>query len=169
MNTLEKFPALLGMIFATMTAWPATISAQPMPDTATRPAPESLFRFYAGKTEDWGKGAAVYWDSDGTFIAINEAEQSLGSGRWYITKTSRMCYEGKWFWRENLGVSSSKVRMCAGYRVDEDGQLWSRIANNGEWSPGDWFPVAVDTFGEGNSIAQSYRSIANYLKLPGGS
>ena len=167
MKFIYRFSAVIGATLALLAAWPTTATSQDqsgttVPPGVQRPAPENLFYMYAGKTEDWGNGSGVYWAPDGTFRAVNQAEQSLGYGRWYVTSASRMCYEGRWFWRQDFGVENREVRTCTRFLVDEDGQIWSTTGRRS----GPWFPFNAD-MATGNQISDSFKSLAQALDLLG--
>jgi hypothetical protein len=134
-----------------------------IPEGAAPADPAGLFRMFAGRTSDWGGGSAAYWAPDGTFRAVNAAEQSLGYGRWFVTSASRMCYEGTWAWRQDFGVQSRDVEVCTRYMIDAQGQVWSTT----EGMSGPWFPFSSANINTGDYVTQSFEATADMLGILG--
>lgn len=132
-----------------------------VPEDATVPDPEDLYRMFAGRTENWGGGSYAYWAPDGTFWAINEADQSVGRGRWHVTTLSRMCYEGTWAWRQDFGVEARRARSCSFYRQDAAGEMWSTT----ERMAGPWFPFTGSSLSTGNTVAARYAALLATLGI----
>lgn len=133
----------------------------PVPKDAATPEPEDLFRMFAGRTENWGGGSYAYWAPDGTFWAVNEADQSVGRGRWYVTTQSRLCYEGTWAWRQDFGVETRRARNCSFYRQDRSGDMWSTT----ERMAGPWFPFSGSSLSTGNMVAARYTALLETLGI----
>ncbi len=129
----------------------------PIPPDAAAPTPEELFRLFANHTEDWGRGSGKYWDPDGTWRAVNISENSVGSGTWYVTTASRVCYEGSWYWNQDFDVANSgSKKICTRFRRDAKGMMWSTTKGLN----GPWYPFSFESFEYGNLIARSYADTA---------
>lgn len=148
-------------IFADAAATAAQTSFTPVPDDSRAIDPDSLFRIFANRTDEWGGGSGMYWKADGTWRAVNVDEQSVGLGEWYVTTASRMCYEGRWYWRQDFGVESSTTSTCTRYRVDADGQIWSTTGS----LSGPWFTFDADNFRTGDTISAGFSDLAGTLGL----
>lgn len=133
----------------------------PVPRDASVPDPGDLYRIFAGHTENWGGGSYAYWAPDGTFWAVNEADQSVGRGRWYVTTNSRLCYEGTWAWRQDFGVETRRARNCSYYRRDGTGEMWSTT----ERMAGPWFPFSGTSLSAGNTVASRYSELLATLGI----
>ncbi|SDJ64042.1 DUF995 domain-containing protein [Aliiruegeria lutimaris] len=129
----------------------------PIPPDAVAPAPEELFRLFANHTEDWGRGSGKFWAPDGTWRAVNISEKSVGSGTWYVTTASRVCYEGNWYWNQDFDVANSgSQKTCTRFRRDAKGMMWSTTKGLN----GPWYPFSFESFEYGNLIARSYAKTA---------
>ncbi|UWQ78058.1 DUF995 domain-containing protein [Leisingera sp. S132] len=132
-----------------------------VPKDATTPEPADLYRMFAGQTEDWGSGSYAYWAPDGTFWAVNEADQSVGRGRWHVTTLSRMCYEGTWAWRQDFGIETRRARNCSFYRRDAAGEMWSTTGSMAD----PWFPFSGASLSAGNTVAARYSALLATLGI----
>ena len=158
-------PVLAAVVFlipaGTDPAKADTLFGSHVPKDATTPHPADLYRMFAGRTENWGGGSYAYWAPDGTFWAVNEADQSVGRGHWHVTTQSRMCYEGTWAWRQDFGVETRRARSCSFYRRDGAGELWSTT----ERMAGPWFPFSGTSLSSGNSVAERYAALLATLGI----
>ncbi|WP_026758706.1 DUF995 domain-containing protein [Sediminimonas qiaohouensis] len=164
MPILNRSSALVCAVFAMISVLPnastgGTLFGPSVPESAVPPTPESLARMYAGKTENWGGGAAAYWAANGTFRAVNPTEQSIGIGKWYVTTASRMCYEGRWYWRQDFGVEDSTFRTCTRFLIDEDGQMWTTTKARS----GPWFPFDLSKLQRGNQVSERFETLQDLL------
>lgn len=99
------------------------------PSKTTVVSPGELRALYAGKTWDWGNGAAYFAES-GDFSAWTEAgnKPSYATGFWWADDQGRVCFDGDW--RAKDGVNSRIT--CFGHR--EDGKtLYQRREPSGDW------------------------------------
>ncbi len=131
-----------------------TYFGSPIPMDSAAPEPESLYRVFAGRSADWGAGSYAYFGSDGTFRAVNAAEQSIGEGRWYVTTNSKMCYDANWMWRQDFTAESSQVLTCARFRVDNKGEMWSTTGT----VAGPWFPFSSANLKRGDFVTQQFNT-----------
>lgn len=163
LKPLKAMPLMVVLSFATP-IFAEGISRARIPEGAALADPNDLLRMFAGRTSDWGGGSAAYWAPDGTFRAVNAAEQSLGYGTWFVTSASRMCYEGTWAWRQDFGVQSRVVEVCSRYMIDAQGQVWSTTEGMG----GPWFPFYDDNIKSGDRVSASFEATASTLGMMGG-
>lgn len=133
----------------------ATLFGSPVPRDSAAPEPMSLYKMFAGKSADWGAGSYAYFAPDGTFRAVNEAEQSLGMGRWYVTTNSKMCYDAAWMWRQDFDAQSSEVLTCARFRVDKNGEMWSTTGS----MAGPWFPFSTENMRRGDMVSKRFNTL----------
>lgn len=155
--------AALAILLSAPDASSQTVFGTPIPVDAAPLTPTEVFHIYAGKSESWGSGSGAYWNSDGTFYAVNSAEESIGVGKWYVTTAGRVCSEGKWYWRQDFGVEDRRLRTCTRFRRDGDGDLWTTT----EGLTGPWFPFEGDNFSRGNIVSSSFTGMVEMLGLQG--
>lgn len=151
----------IAVAFLAVPSFGETNSRIGIPADAGMADPVSLIRMFSGRTADWGGGSAAFWSPDGTFKAVNSAEQSLGYGTWYVTTASRMCYEGTWAWRQDFGVNTREVSVCTRYAIDAQGQVWTTTEDMG----GPWFPFFDDNLNTGDSVTPSFNAMVRMLGL----
>ena len=132
-----------------------------VPGDAVTPSPEQLFRVFANHTEEWGNGAGIFWDGDGTWRAVDTDDQFLGVGEWYVTTASRICYDVRWYWRQDFGTESRSESVCSRFRIDSDGQMWSTTGS----LAGPWLPFNEENLVRGNTIARGFNEVAGILNL----
>lgn len=156
-NTLRRLYITVAIIgaFSTTAQAQQTYFNSPIPMDSAAPEPESLYRVFAGHSADWGAGSYAYFGSDGTFRAVNAAEQSIGQGRWYVTTNSKMCYDANWMWRQDFKAESSQVLTCARFRVDNKGEMWSTTASRA----GPWFPFSKANLKRGDFVSQHFNTL----------
>lgn len=138
-----------------------TRAEMPDPDNSAPLAPDYVYRMFAGKSADWGGGSGAYWAPDGRFVAVNQAEGSIGAGRWYATNRGRMCYEADWAWRQDFGVERSRVKTCTRFRVDRKGTMWSTTGGLN----GPWFPYSTAPLSPGDQVSSTYSALAAEMGL----
>ncbi|MQQ09332.1 DUF995 domain-containing protein [Epibacterium sp. SM1979] len=136
---------------------PRTYFGSPIPMNSAAPEPTSLYRMFAGRSADWGAGSFAYFAPDGTFRAVNAAEQSIGEGRWFVTTNSKMCYDANWMWRQDFSAQSSKVLTCARFRVDNAGEMWSTTGSRA----GPWFPFSTANLKRGDLVTPQFTAFYN--------
>jgi len=165
LSKITRVTAFAALVFAAAGAMPAnakSLFGGTIPEGAVATDPVQVYRTYAGKTADWGRGSYAYWGTDQSFIAVNQADSSIAVGEWYVTSASRMCFEAKWYWRQDFGVESDTLVTCTHYRTDENGEVWS--ASN---LRGPWFPFSDDNIRNGDRVTRKFNAMVKELGIAG--
>lgn len=116
------------------------------PKGAKKLAPEAIIAQYSNRTithnSDDGAYAKHFYNADGTFRAVEYTGKvnggtGVGAGRWFVTRTGRMCHEGRWKYLRKDGTSRdyTNFKFCINHLRDPNGIVWFKPGDEPRWTP----------------------------------
>lgn len=116
------------------------------PKGAVKLTPHAIIAQYSNRTithtlED-GAYAKHFYNANGTFRAVEYTGKThggtgAGAGRWFVTRTGRMCHEGRWKYLRKDGTSReyTSFKFCVNHLRDPDGVVWFKPGDEPGWTP----------------------------------
>lgn len=105
------------------------------PQGAVATDPKVVVGYYANRTFGHRDSRFVYWGMDGTYRGAIKDFQTVRLGKWYVTKKSRMCFEGHKYRLINGQTISEPEKECRDFVTDPAGKQWhQKTDSNYRWS-----------------------------------
>ena len=132
-----------------------SVTAAGKPKGASGTDPQVIYKLYAGKTSHWNRGGTAYWAPDGSFRGINKNRDWIGEGKWYVTTSSKLCYEALWREADAASTESDSGKWCWEFVTAPDGQIWERFLPERT----DWYLHKTEKQHNGETQKAVFRSL----------
>jgi hypothetical protein len=134
-------------------------NADPLPAGARPLTAGELHDMYSGKTQSWRDGPGGWYFSPDRKLTAVAKGTVYGYGRWWITKSGRVCVRATWRWAK--GSDGRSIERSCWAHAKVRGAVWKEY--DGEWWK--WTGKESASFSKGytyqeqvNALHKRYRS-----------
>lgn len=141
---IRRISCVLMVVTISLFAAATHADALKKPEGGEDVEPEAIIAMYSNKTltqrYNSGELFRLYLGKDGTFRALDDnprADWSLGvgTGRWFVTRTGRICHQGRWVYQDANGNQRiyKGFKYCRHVVRDAEKVIWTKGKQDIKW------------------------------------